>query len=346
MKITLILLFLLSVFSHISAATLNTYENRESAMSTLDIEHGRQLVAKLQDQLKQQNPAQSRFILDEFSRQPELSIIDIEYALLRLAEDARMIDTKLDPAVLDYLVTYKSRAQLVHPESIHATTPVFNIRAAAAGASVLQQREFALKTASGMSQQPEALLQHYLSVSIVSQKAIRDAVQKLAPNQQQQLLQASLRRLKDSPTYSPAVTDLCATLALNLEDATALSSIVIKASGRQLSQLLQQADASLPNEQYLALLYQSVHSSPENAAIAIHYLGKLSSIDSKIYSDLLGWLAEPRVSAATALALSASKHPQVHADLLRLTASPHPTTARNARLALELIAENGMEDQL
>lgn len=354
MKKTLVILFLFSACSVTIAKDLglpavNTFQNREAAMLVLDRKKNKQLADDLVGSLHQQNAPQSLTILDDFKSNLELSTIEIEYTYLKLAEFASsQAGTQLNPAVLNYLINYRSQVRLIHPESAQHSLPLFNIRAVASGARTLQLRRHDLLAAQSFGQQPQAFLQHYLDVMPVSQAALRDASLVLAETHQQQLLQSSLQLLKQSQAdtaQQAALTDLSADLGLQLEDFAALTTLIEHADNRRLPEILDKINTSLPAEQGKALLYQCLSKSPEIAAIAIHYLAGFSATDMKIHHDLLAWLAEPKTAAAAALGLSTSKRPEVKPDLLQLTASPHPQTARYARLALNLLAESALENQ-
>jgi len=319
-------------------------------MQALDRELGTQLAENLIQKLASKNASQSLIIVDEFAQQPTLNIITLEYAYLKLAQHARINQrAELDPVVLDFLIAYRSRAQVIHPESRGSSLPVFSIRATAAGARRLQQRESALLTASKLQNQPTAFLQHYLSVPPVSQSALRDAAITLTPALQKQLLALGLQQLKPSVgnnNKQAGLTMLLTALAFEQSDFAALKSLVNQATNQQLPSILKQISNTLPATQAKALLYQATLGDPEVAAIAIHYLSNFSATDSTIHTDMLNWLSEPKLAAAAALALSSSHNKQLKTDLHRLSVSTHAVTARNARLALDLLGESNTEGSL
>ncbi|MCF6226829.1 MAG: hypothetical protein L3J22_11100 [Xanthomonadales bacterium] len=331
-----------------------TYPDRVTAMQALDRELGTQLAENLIQKLASKNASQSLIIVDEFAQQlaqqPTLNIITLEYAYFKLAEHARIYQgTELDPVVLDFLIAYRSRAQVIHPESRGSSLPVFSIRATAAGARRLQQRESALLTASKLQNQPTAFLQHYLSVPPVSQSALRGAAITLTPALQKQLLALSLQQLKPSVgnnNKQAGLTMLLTALAFEQSDFGTLKSLVNQATNQQLPSILKQISNTLPATQAKALLYQATLGDPEIAAIAIHYLSNFSATDSTIHTDMLNWLSEPKLAAAAALALSSSHNKQLKTDLLRLSVSTHEATARNAQLALDLLDESNTEGSL
>jgi len=353
--ITAILLLLLS--SSTTQAVANptliptiTYPDRVTAMRALDLKLGTQLAEGLIRNLASKNATQSLSIISEFADQPELDIITLEYAYFKLAEHARIYQgTNLEPAVLNFLISYRSRAQIIHPESRNSSLPVFNIRAIAAGARNLQLRENALLTAKNLENQPTALLQHYLAVNPVGQAALRGAALTLTPPQQTQLLALGMQQLKSSTgtNNKPAgIVDLVSALAFEQSNLTALTSIIQRAPRQHLPNILKQISTALVAEDAKTLLYQAISGEPEIAAIAIHYLSKFSSTDNTIYADLLNWLSEPDLATAAALALSSSQHKQLNPDLQRLSSSTDATTARNAKLALDLLAESSLEGSL
>ncbi|MCF6264251.1 MAG: hypothetical protein L3J24_11780 [Xanthomonadales bacterium] len=346
-----------AIENSVSAPTI-TYPDQATAMQALDRELGTQLAKDLIRKLASKNASQSLSIVDEFAQQlaqqptqqPTLNIITLEHAYFKLAEHARIYQAaELDPVVLDFLIAYRSRAQVIHPESRGSSVPVFSIRATAAGARRLQQRESALLTATGLQNQPSALLQHYLSVTPVSQSALRDAAITLTPNLQKQLLALSLQQLKPNAKNNSNQTgliDLLAALAFEQSDFSALTNIIKQARRQQLPSILKQISSTLPATEAKALLYEATLGDPATAAIAIHYLSQFSPTDNTVYIDMLKWLSEPELAAAAALALSSSQHKQVKTDLRRLSASSHAATARNAQLALDLLNESSTEGSL
>ena len=344
---TLLILFSLFALSNsISAASINIHKDRDSALRTLDRTEGKRLTDELLTHLKQQSATQSVDLLNRFSQRSDVSKIGLEYAFWRLAKQT---PGQLDPAVLDYLINYHSEVRMSHPESAHSSLPVFNIRAAAAGAKQLQQRQQDLQIAENLDQQPEEFLQHYLETVAVSQTALRVAALQLSTRLQAQLLESSLQRLKNSHAnakHRAALTDLSADLAFNQAGTAPFSVIIESAEKHRLPELLNNIFTNLTDTESKPLLYQALNREPEIAAIAIHYLAEIAETDQTVYTDLLGWLGEPNLSAAAALALSNSKRTSVHADLIRITASPQPEAARYARLTLSLIADSMAEDQL
>lgn len=353
--ITAILLLLLTdsttqAVENLASAPTITYPDRVTAMQALDRELGAQLAEGLIRNLTSKNTVQSLRIVDEFGDQPELDIITLEYAYFKLAEHARVYQgAELDPAVLDFLIGYRSRAQVLHPESDNSSLPVFSIRATAAGARNLQQREDALLTAQHLENQPVALLQHYFAVTQVSQAALRGAALTLSPKLQKQLLAQGLQQLEPAARNNnkqAGLIDLLAVLAFEQSNFAAIESILKQATKQQLPNILKQVSTLLSAEEAKTLLYQATSGEPETAAIAIHYLSKFSSSDNDVYADLLNWLSEPDLAAAAALALSSSQHKQLKPDLQKLSASTHTATARNAKLTLDLLAETTMEGSL
>lgn len=354
-KITAILLLLLSssTTQAVEKPTLIptiTFPDRVTALRSLDQELGTQLAEDLVRNLASKNATQSISIISEFADRSELDIITLEYAYFKLAEHARIYQgAELEPAVLDFLISYRSRAQIIHPESRNSSLPVFNIRAIAAGARNLQIREEALLTAKNLENQPTAFLQHYLAVNPVSQSALRGAALTLTLQQQTQLLALGMQQLKSSAGTNnkpDGIIDLVSALAFEQPNLTALTSIIKQAPRQQLPNILKQVSTALVAEDAKTLLYQATSGEPEIAAIAIHYLSKFSSADNTIYADLLIWLSEPDLASAAALALSSSQHKQLKPDLQRLSASTDATTARNAKLALDLLAESSLEGSL
>lgn len=245
----------------------------------------------------------------------------------------------VDAGLIDRLRAVEPRVFVPHEERAHFGQPLFDIAGAAEGVHQLGLRRQARAHAvQAMNGPPTEWLEAYLGAETSEQAGFTDALDQAEPGALGRILEASLDRLPAAPRLTP----ISGKAALLLGDGSALALIVRSGGGADLARILEAAALTLPPDQAMSLLHDSIEKAPAaNAALAIAQLYPTLSRRDDASALLFQQLGHPDLGAAAALALAGAGGPGARAELARVADSGEEPAASRARTALELSAQSG-----
>lgn len=243
----------------------------------------------------------------------------------------------VSPTVLGFLLDYDSRTLLPHEDHQQYGVPLYNVRAAAAGAiRSWERRAAATEATKQLSQGTQAWLQAYLSGSETQRRGFEDALAALSPDQLRRLAGNAVSLLPGNPEITPIVAECAALLA----DADLFSELIQNGEGPSLANALRNASV-LDLDEQLTLLSQAVLEAPAtNAALAMARLAP-ELLHQRDAEDLLfALLGNADLGAAAALILSRSENPVILARLAETAKQTAGLSSTRARLATALAGQN------
>lgn len=243
--------------------------------------------------------------------------------------------------VLDFLKDYQPRVLVPHDDSRQLGVPLYNIRAAVAGARHEWERQAGAARAMTLQPVPgDTWLAGYLSAGTAQRKGYLDRLEVLPEPSLRSLAGQAANRLADDPELTPVVLRA----ALLLSDVELLQSAVLSGAGPGLALSLRNAAPSLDESERASLLNRAVlHAPAVNAALAMAELSPGLLHRSETVTLLLDSLGDPDVGAASALALSRNATPAVRAKLVELAEQKRGMASRRAALAVSMARDSSAE---
>jgi len=211
-------------------------------------------------------------------------------------------------------------------------TPLFNVRAAAAGVRNQWARQQAFIRAENLkSGTPNQWIEAYLNAAPVERQGFVDTLDFALPGQLHDLGSSALALLDDHPELS-----LVATRAgLYSGDMNLLQQSIMRGTGPAISKVLEAASIELNAEDAIGLLEHCLRScSDTNAALAIAHLAPAQLHESGIRELLFDTLGNRDLGAAAALVLGGSTDPQVQSRLGEIASKEDSLTTKRAKLAV------------
>ena len=258
----------------------------------------------------------------------EAAIYKFTRSLASLPRDAVAIE------VIQHLQQYQARVLVPHEDHGTVSTPLFNVRGAAAGIENGWRRtEWASAAAALIDANPAAMVSEYLDSSGHNQRSgILDALQLADLADVKTVQKTALEQL----TESPELTAVIAVTVPITSDGFATRQLLINSHGAGLSSVLEQLDSQLDVTETADLLLFAVEHAPAgNAALAIAAWWPRLSHTSATRDLMLGLLADPSLGANAALALAQGPDLQT-IKALQDIANGDSIAAKRARMALDL----------
>jgi hypothetical protein len=258
----------------------------------------------------------------------EAAIYQFTRDLASLPRDAVAIE------VIQHLQQYQPRVLVSHEDHGTVSTPLFNIRGAAAGVENGWQRaEWASTATALIDENPAAMVSEYLGASGHSQRSgLLDALQRADLADVKTVQKVALEQLTTSPELSAVIA---ATVPITA-DGFATRQLLIEGSGAGLSSVLEQLDSQLDVGETADLLSFAIEQAPTgNTALAIAAWWPRLSHSAAIRDLMLGLLADPLLGANAALALAQGPDLQT-IKALQDIADGDSVAAKRARMALDL----------
>jgi hypothetical protein len=265
----------------------------------------------------------------------ERILFDFAQGLAELAPGA------VGPEVLLYLQSYEPRTLIPHPDNDRIGTPLFNVRAAAAGSLNAWRRQAGYATgrtllATAAPDPAGRFLAEFDRASGPGQLGLADALPLASLQQLSDIAARSLAAVTQRPELSPVAVRS----ALLLGDLAPLQHALAAAGGGQLAGLMAEAGEQLDEPDRIDLLFGLLGSAePANAALAVGTLAPQLLHRPEVQDRMLALLGDVALGSAAVLVLSESVRSDLH-DRLRELAAGDGLAAQRAALALSVAATN------
>jgi hypothetical protein len=235
--------------------------------------------------------------------------------------------------VMDWLLAYDSQTLVPHDDHPAAGTPLYRVSAAAAGSLNSWERQAAAAESARLLRRGAlAWLDTYMAAGPARRLGLMDALDQAEPEQLSRLADSALERLPAEPGFTP----VAARAGILLRQPAILRHAVAMGGGPGLASELRSAAQALDELERAAVLGHAVKNAPAaNAALAIAELGPGLLHQPEITELLFVKLSDPEIGSAAALALSASRDPQVRDRLNALARGGSGLDARRAAIAVE-----------
>lgn len=240
------------------------------------------------------------------------------------------------PAVLQFLLSYQPHTLVPHPDNALVGTPLYNIRAAAAGSLNEWRRQAGYDAARTAFAQPDedaaaGFLADYRTAATPRRRGLEQALPLASAEQLRQLAGNTVPLLPEDAGLTP----LAARSALAAGATGLLQQALVTGSGPDVAGLLEDAAESLDEPDRIGLLFVLIDAArPVNATLAIAALAPGLLHRPEIADRLFGLLDDPGLGGAAALALSASERAEVLERLSQLAAADRGLPSRRAAVAL------------
>jgi len=261
-----------------------------------------------------------------------------DYLLFSFAVGLSDLDAgSVSPTVLQFLGAYQPRTQVPLEDHRGVGVPLFNVRAAAAGARSAWERQQAGSDALRLSNgRPETWIKRYLAASPAGRRGFLEALAELSPGRLQALGQAAATQLLQSPELAPLV----ASAGIRSSDPELVWQSIEHGNSTDLPLILREAAGQFDATACAELLNRSLRlDSTTRKALAIAELGPVSMDDVQSQDALFESLESRELGAGAALVLSASADPQVQQRLTDLARKKDGLAGQRAALAISLRKE-------
>jgi hypothetical protein len=238
-------------------------------------------------------------------------------------------------AALRWLEAYQPQALVPHEDHGGGRVPLFNVRAATAGAiHTWLRREALLEGLALVRAQPRGLVDVFALESHPAARAGYVAtLGQVSPEQLRAINAAVAGRLE----RAPALTPLAARAAALERDPAALEHVLAHGAGPAVHWMLSDVAQGAPPDLQRDLLDAALRRArPETTALAIARLYPALAGQPAVDEALLARLGDEDLGAAAALALAGSPSPETRRALEVLAAEPGGLASRRANLALRL----------
>jgi hypothetical protein len=243
--------------------------------------------------------------------------------------------------VLDFLMDYQPRVLVPHEDSRQLGVPLYNIRAAVAGARHEWERQEGAARARTVPPIPgDTWLAAYLSAGTAQRTGYLDRLEVLPEPSLLALARQAANRLASEPELTPVVLRA----ALQLSDVELLQSAVVSGAGPGLALSLRNAVQVLDESERASLLTHAVlHAPAVNAALAMAELSPGLLHRAETVDLLFDSLGDPDLGPASALALSRNATPAVRAKLAELAEEKQGMASTRAALAVSMARDSSAE---
>jgi hypothetical protein len=234
--------------------------------------------------------------------------------------------------VMDWLLAYESRTLVPHDDHPAAGVPLYRVSAAAAGSlNAWERQTAAAQSAHLLGRGAEAWLEVYLAAGPARRMGLMDALEQAEPEQLSLLADTVLERLP----AEPGLTQVAARAGVLLREPVILGQAVAAGGGPGLAPELRTAARAFDELERADVLRHAVKNAPPaNAALAIAELAPGLLHQPEVTEFLFAKLGDLEIGSAAALALSASKNPQVRDRLNDLARGGAGLEASRAAIAL------------
>jgi hypothetical protein len=228
------------------------------------------------------------------------------------------------PEVLNYLMTYRPRTLVPHDDHEFAGIPLFNIPAAAAGATSLWARDEGWARARQLfAQGSQAWLDEYLDADAAQRRGFVDALEAAGG---EQLLDLGYLAV-DALPQEAALTVIAARSGLLLSDPDLFQRSVSRGDGPALAPALRAATVVFDANQLEAILRHTIeHANVHTASLALAELAPGVIEYETVASLLFDSLAHRELGPTAALVLGSSTDPEIQ-DRLAAIANGEPGLA-------------------
>jgi len=240
--------------------------------------------------------------------------------------------------VLDFLRDYQPRVLVPHEDSRELGVPLYNIRAAVAGARHEWERQAGAARARALQPIPgDTWLAAYLSAGPAQRKGYLDRLEVLPEPSLRSLAGQAANRLPGEPELTPIVLRT----ALLLSDVELLQQAVVSGVGPGLALSLRKTVPALDESERASLLAHAIRYAPAvNAALAVAELSPGLVHRADTITLLFDSLGDPDLGAASALALSRDASPAVRARLAELAEQKRGMASSRAALAVSMAPDS------
>ncbi len=238
----------------------------------------------------------------------------------------------VSPEVLDYLSAYEPRTLVAHDDRDSVGVPLFNISAAATGVRNSWARQRGGGRAETLLQNdPSVWIKAYLEAGPAERRGFIDALDFATVEQLGALARSAIERLSDHP----GLTAVAGKSALILGDPSLLQHTIVLGGGPDLHHILDAASNNLDAEETKALLFYTIHRSPnKKAGLAIAQLAPALLDDLAVRTMMFEMLENRDLGASAALVLGSSTDSEIHDRLNALALGKDGLAAQRASLAI------------
>jgi hypothetical protein len=210
--------------------------------------------------------------------------------------------------------------------------PMFNVAAAAKGATVEWERQAAAAEADRLI---VAGRQQWLDAYLQATPAQRAGFRRSAANYSDPELAALADFALTQSSQHPELAILASMAGLRLGDSTLFSQSLTSGSHHSLAEMIRSSREFFPRADIQAILLSTVQQAPPPiAALVIAELAP-GLLDQPAVEDLLfGLLGDHQLGASAALALSIGDSPRRRARLAAVSGNSSQLASRRAQLAL------------
>jgi hypothetical protein len=256
-----------------------------------------------------------------------------EFVLFELARSLGDLPAgQVSSEVTDYLASLPARVRIAHPDHPGASMPMFNVAAAAKGATVEWERQAAAAEADRLI---VAGRQQWLDAYLQATPAQRAGFRRSAANYSDPEL-AALAEIALAQSSQHAELAILATMAgLRLGDSTLFSQSLTSDSDHSLAEMIRSSREFFPRADLQVILLSTVQQAPPpTAALVIAELAP-GLLDQPAVEDLMfELLGDRQLGASAALVLSSAETPRRRARLAAVAGDSPELAAKRARLAL------------
>lgn len=239
---------------------------------------------------------------------------------------------RIDKEVTSYLAALPADVRIAHPDHPEASIPMFNIAAAASGATVEWERQAAALEAKEMIRSgPQAWLDSYLQATPDQRDGFHRSAARFAEPELAGLAEAALDQAETHPELA-----VIATMAgLRLGDTGVFNSSLIWNDRHGLAEMIRLSREVFPQGDLQKILLNTVQQAPvSTASIVIAELAPALLDQPPVENLLIELLGDAQLGASAALVLSNSDSPRMHARLTTISHDDPGLAAKRAGLAL------------
>lgn len=270
--------------------------------------------------------------LQALEEREDLAVPAREKVLHSFASGLGDLETQPSPRVLEYLQTYQPMTLVPHDHHAAIGVPLFNIRAAAAGADAQHRRLAGWTDAMALTAgDPMRWIDAYLAADGPGRQGFRLALESARAGEIAGIAEAALEK----SATEPALATVAVRGGIALADPGLFQIALSAATETALASELRSAAERFDADQVGSILeYTLRRAKPSTAALTLAILAPGALPEPRVANLLIGALEDPALGSSAALVLAASDDPAIQQRLSGLTRDPGSLAAKRLDIAV------------
>lgn len=239
---------------------------------------------------------------------------------------------QVDREVTDFLTSLSSDVRIAHPDHPGNSIPMFNIAAAATGATFEWDRQLAALEASDLIGQGQlAWLEAYIQATPVQRNGFRRSAAAFTNQQLYGLAEAAMRQ---APTHSELAV-IASMAGLRLGDTGLFTRSLTWNDHYSRVEMIRLSGEVFQHEDLRIILLDTVKQAPApTASLVIAELAPALLYRTEVQNLMFELLGDPQLGSSAALVLSNHDSSRTQARLTEMSRGAPGLAAKRARLAL------------